>query len=164
MYGSADHVAKLVPQHATPAGRFDESTTPSLATVEAELEQTSALLDVMLASLGFDTPVTNSTAALMLDGFVNKTVAEVVKAIRGGGRFGPGVKEGRKTLVGYVMEEVRSFVESVAEGLEGVGVSRSMDPLTGGFSYRATDERGYSVSPLFQRAEFGDLFRGDADS
>lgn len=162
-YGSAAHVAKLVPQHASTSGRFDEATVPSLATVESELAQTSAMLDVILASNGFDTPVTNATAVLMLDGFVNKTVAEIVKAIRGGGRFGPGIKEGRKTLAGYVLAEIVEFVESVSNGLESVGVGRSSDPLAG-LAFRSEDERGNPTSPLFQRAQFGDLFREDADS
>ena len=162
-YGSPGHVAKLVPQHANTAGRFDEATVPSLATVETEIAETSALLDIVLASQGFDVPVTNATAVLMLNGFVNKTVAEVVKAIRGGGRFGPGLKEGRKTLASYVLAEIVSFVESIAVGLEGVGVSRSNDPLAG-LAYRSEDERGNPTSPLFQRAQFGDLFTQDADS
>ena len=79
------------------------------------------------------------------------------------GRFGQGMKEGRKTLASYVLAEIVSFVESIAIGLEGIGVSRSNDPLAG-LAYRSEDERGNPTSPLFQRAQFGDLFTQDADS
>ena len=77
-YGSPGHVAKLVPQHANTAGRFDEATVPSLATVETEIAETSALLDIVLAAQGFDVPVTNATAVLMLD-LDDKPIVQTLK-------------------------------------------------------------------------------------
>lgn len=162
-YGDPDHVAKLVPQHANSAGRFDDATVPSLATVEAEIDQVSGLMNVLLLTEGFDVPITQPDVKLLLDGFVNKTVAEIVKAIRGGGRFGPGVKEGRKTLTGYVLAEIADFIEGMADGMEAAGASRGHSVITG-ISYRSEDNRGIATPPIFQRAQFGDTFKDDLDS
>lgn len=154
-YGDTSEVAALVPRHASTAGIFDTETRPTINQVESLCDQVSALINSLLAQNGFDIPVTDADAVLMLDYFVNEEVASIVEGINGSGRFGPTAKRGgSRGRFALVMEDVENFIEGNAVGLERLGATRSNDPIAG-ISYRSTDEGGDDVSPIFQRDAFG---------
>jgi hypothetical protein len=158
-YGDTDEVAALTPRNASTAGTFDLTTRPPLTEVESLCDQVSALLNSILAQNGFSIPVTDTDAVLMLDYFVNEEVAAIVEGINGSGRFGPTAKRGgSRGRFALVVEDVQNFIEGNAIGLERLGATRTYDPIAG-ISYRATDEGGNAVSPIFQRKAFGNTIK-----
>ena len=158
-YGDTGEVAALTPRNARAAGIFDLTTRPSIAQVEGLCDQVSALVNSILAQNGFAIPVTDTDAVLMLDYFVNEEVAAIVEGINGSGRFGPTAKRGgARGRFALVVEDVQSFIEGNAVGLERLGATRSSDPIAG-ISYRATDEGGNAVAPIFERDAFGNTFK-----
>jgi len=157
-YGSTAEVAALVPRYENGSGDFDETTRPTLATVTTLLTQVSAVVDSMLAGLGFAVPVTDADVTPMLALFVDQEVAAICEGINGGGRFGPTAKRGGgKGRFALILEDVQGFLEANAAGLEQSGASRTL--TSGGqIGYRGTDNSGDSVAPIFQREAFGNSF------
>ena len=157
-YGSTSGVAVLVPRYANTSGIFDGTTRPVLATVEGLIDQVSGICNSMLATAGFSIPVDQSDCVLSLDFFVNQEVAAVVEGINGSGRFGPTTKsEGGKGRFALIMDDVKAFIESNAEGFERMGADRPYS-VTDGMDYRGEDNRGNEITPIFQRDAFGNTF------
>jgi len=86
-YGSAAGVAAYVPRYANAGGRFDNTTTPTLAQVDDWRGQISAGLDVAMAAAGLPSPASDGTVAEMLGGFVNGNVAWLAESVNGQGRW-----------------------------------------------------------------------------
>lgn len=162
-YGDTDEIAALVPRYATQGTKFDLTTRPTLAQVESLCDQVSAMLNAVMSQYGFSIPVTDADAVLLLDLFVNQEVAAIAEGINGSGRFGPTTKTGGGGgRFALITDDVQSFVESNAIGLERLGATRTYDPIAG-ISYRDTDEGGDDTAPIFQRDAFGNSFK-DWDS
>lgn len=160
-YGSILGVASLVPKHANRAGLFDDTTRPSGTYIATLIDQTSALLNSILAEAGFTTPVTNTTVKPMLDLFVNQEVAAMVEGINGSGRYGPTTNErkgGSKGRFEIMLDSVRAFVEGSKNGMERMGASRTYNAASG-VLFREMDESGDDVPPLFQREAFGETYQ-----
>ena len=157
-YGDTDEIAALVPRRASVGRKFDANTKPTLLQLEAIVDQVSALVNGILAQSGFDIPVTQSDAVLVLDLFVNQEAGAIVEGINGSGRFGPTSKKpGARGRFAIIMDDVEAFIASQAVGLERLGATRSYDPIAG-IGYRSTDNSGDSVAPIFQREAFGNDF------
>lgn len=163
-YGDTGEIAALVPRHANNSGIFDTATRPTLLQVESETDQISAMMNMILAEFGFTIPVSQTDAKLMLDGFVNKMVAEIVLGINGAGRFGPtsNSKSAPKGKYMMIAEDARAFIGANALGLERLGAARSYN-ISSGIGYRSTDASGDETSPIFQRESFGETYK-DWDS
>jgi len=86
-YGSAAGVAAHVPRHANESGRFDNTTVPTLAQVDAWRREISGGLDVAMAAAGLPSPASDPAAVGMLDGFVNGNVAWLADSVNGQGRY-----------------------------------------------------------------------------
>src|SRR5688500_7634561 len=89
-YGTAAGVAgyvRVLTSGSAVAGTFDTSTVPTLANVEAWVNQVSAIANAALADNRFDTPVTQADCVLMLVGLVEQSVADLCHASRSSGRF-----------------------------------------------------------------------------
>ena len=86
-YGSTAGVAAHVPRLANESGRFDNTTTPTLAQVDEWRAQVSAGLDVAMAASGLPSPASDMAVRGMLDGFVNGNVAWLAESVNGQGRF-----------------------------------------------------------------------------
>ena len=122
-YGSTSGVAELTPRYANASFVFDTTTRPTLATVEAQINQVSALANSILASALFVTPITQADAKLALDIFVNEEVAAIVEGINGSGRFGPTTKEPGQSRFGIIMDDLKSFVQANKQGFVNLGVT-----------------------------------------
>ncbi len=152
-YGDTAEIAALNQQFSNSFGKFDTTTKPTLATVESQVDQISALVNMMLEQLGFSIPVTEATVKLGLDFFVNQEVASIVEGINGSGRFGPTAKQsGSKGRFALMMDDVKEFLEATQFGIESLGVTRDDDISV---QYSATDESGDAVVPLFQVEAYG---------
>lgn len=158
-YGSVLGVEALVPRYTSPAGHFDSSTRPVLTQVEQWLDQISAILNGYLAQYGFTIPVTNTDAVNLLAMFVNQEVAAMVEGVNGSGRFGPTTKApGKRGRFAVITEDAEAYIAANAVGLERLGAERTKDALAG-LAYRATNEAGEDIAPIFQREAFGNVFK-----
>lgn len=122
-YGSTSGVAELTPRYANASFVFDATTRPTITTVEAQINQVSALANSILASALFVTPITQVDAKLALDIFVNEEVAAIVEGINGSGRFGPTTKEPGRSRFALIMDDLKAFVQSNKQGFVNLGVA-----------------------------------------
>lgn len=147
-YGSASEVAAMVPQYAS-SGFFTASTRPTLTQVETFIDRVSALLNAVLAQQGFEVPVTQADAKLVLDHFVVEEVADLCEAANRAGRFMQDRVRDRSRFR-VVFDDCVSFIESQAEGLESLGTTRDRS-LTYGLSHWSSDDAGDDIEPVFSR-------------
>jgi hypothetical protein len=157
-YGDTSEIAAQVPKHAGTAGTFSTTTRPTLLGLESIVDQLSAIINAMLADAGFQIPISQADAKLMLDMFVNQEAAEIVRGINGYGRFGP--TPGKQKPIGWwaVMSgDVEAFINKFMAGIERLGATRTYSQ-TAGLATRGTDERGNDTFPIFQRDGFGNVF------
>lgn len=158
-YGSPENVAALVPRYGNSTGHFDHTTRPTLVQVETLMNQVSATLNSILATAGFDIPMTQSDAVLMLALWVDQETAALCEGINGSGRFGPmaGTNQDNRGRWVVIRQDAEEFVKENAVGLERLGASRTYDMLAGA-AFRETNEAGDDTYPLFQRDGFGGWF------
>jgi hypothetical protein len=90
-YGDTTEIIAIVPRYGND-GVFDATTRPTMNQVESIVDQVSGVVNTILAAQGFAIPISQATAKLMLDFFVNEEVAAIVEGINGSGRFGPTAK------------------------------------------------------------------------
>ena len=159
-YGNASTVAALVPRYANSSIAFDNSTPtrPNLSMVSLWLVQLSTMTDAILARHGFTVPITDTSITPMLDNFVEQECAALVEGVNGSGRFGP-TAQGRGTppsRYALLLQDVESFIEAVAPGIEALGATRT-SPLES-IGYRGTDNAGNDIFPIFQRTAFENSF------
>jgi len=150
VYGTVASVAALVGRY-TSSGEFTSSTRPSKADVQLFINQTSALLNVLLAEQGFSIPVTQADAKLALDSFVVNQVVQLCHAANGAGPYAPGSESLRGSSPMKVMlREAEAFITVHAAGLEALGATRTRN-LTYGLQCREEDDGGDEIVPPFQR-------------
>ena len=128
-YGSIAGVAALVPKFANGSATFDGTTNPTEPYVAAFIDQVSAMLNSILAEVGFAIPVTQADAILMLAMFVNQEVAAIVEGIRGSGRFGPSKSGEGNSRYTLIMQDIQAFIRSNATGFTRMGVTVSDDDV-----------------------------------
>lgn len=160
-YGSVAGVAALTPRFS--GTDFAATTRPTLAQVESWINQVSGMLNSVLSEAGFDIPVSQADAKLMLDAFTNEEVAAMVEGVNGAGRFGPaaaGKSSRRKGHFAMILEDARAFIEVHALGIERLGATRTYSQ-TAGLGFRDTDASGDETHPLFQREDFGEIYGSD---
>ena len=121
-YGSPSDVAALVPRYATVGGVFDTTTRPTLATVETQVNQVSALANSLISNAGFVVPISQADAKLALDIFINEEVAAIAEGINGSGRFGPTTKEPGRSRFAIIMDDLRTFIQANKQGWVNLGV------------------------------------------
>lgn len=166
-YGSIAEVVALTSRYAGASKDFSGANDrPTQAEVTAFLNRVSALLDVMLAQLGYAVPVTNATAKLMLDEFTVEQVVQLVYAANGAGTFAPGSEQLRgHTAFQIITKEAKTFLEVWGNGLEAVGAERPYG-YTYGLAATITDDDDDTLQPPFDfdpdtEPIFGALVDGD---
>lgn len=157
-YGTAAGIGGLTPRYANTGGTFDTSTRPTLAQVEASIDQVSGIVNSYLAQAGFTVPVTQADVKLALTLFVQEEVAAIVEGINGSGRFGPTTSApGKRGRFAVLTEDARAFIEGQAFGFELLGAARKSG-IADGIAFRETDQSGNAVAPIFERKAFGNDF------
>lgn len=121
-YGSTSGVAELTPRYANASFVFDATTRPTISTIEAQINQVSALANSIIADALFMTPIVQADAKLALDIFVNEEVAAIVEGINGSGRFGPTTKEPGRSRFTIIIDDLKTFIQSVRQGWVNMGV------------------------------------------
>lgn len=154
-YSSLAEIGALVPRRTNSTGVFDDTTRPTVQRLVTIVNQLSAEVDSILAQHGFDIPVTNASAKLVIDGFVSREAATMIEGINGAGRFGPSRKTNNAPAQ-MIMEDIQNFVKMNAVGLQRLGATRTYS-ATAGIGYLDTDNSGDEVYPMFQREAFGNI-------
>jgi len=162
-YGSAADVAALTSLY-TISGAYTTATIPTLANVEAWIDQVSAIMNSALAAQGFVIPVTQADAVLAIKSFVIEAVTDLSHAANSAGRYytDTALQRGDSPMSG-VRRGILSWVEMFASGLGELGAARSGETSMGDIGFRDTDNRGNATAPIFQRDAFGNTFQ-DWDS
>lgn len=160
-YGTVAGVAAIVPKHANRSGEFNDVTRPTNISVVRYIDQVSSIINAMLASEGFEIPITEATLLPSFDFFVEQEVAAIVEGINGSGRFGPTVagrrSSGQKSRMQIIRDDASTFIADFDFGIEQMGVTREYT-IADGIGYRDTDESGNDTSPIFQREAFGNSY------
>ncbi|MCP5101003.1 MAG: hypothetical protein GY943_36090 [Chloroflexi bacterium] len=118
------------------------------------IDRVSALVNGCMASLGFDIPVTQSDAKLIMDNIVIEDVTFLVEGVRGTGRYAPQSKQiAKRSAIAIISEEIKTFLEGIAPGLEDMGAGRSTSVM-GRVGFRETDNAGNTIYPIFSRKGF----------
>jgi hypothetical protein len=165
-YGTAAQVAALTRRYTTNGVYVDPvvgppavaGTNPSLTTVEGWIDSISSTLNVILAGAGFSIPITQETAKAAIAAIVVEAVADLCHAANSAGRFyTERALERGVAPMRVIRQEMSSWVEDQADGLELIGAVRTR-ASTAGILYRDTDEGGDPTSPIFQRNGFGNRF------
>ena len=161
-YGTAAGVASYVPRYANGSATFDGTTRQKLTQIESFIDQISSLVNAILASNGFHTPITQADVKLAITIFVEQEVAAIAEGINGSGRFGPTTKTPNKSRFQIIMEDISAFILEHADGFENLGAERDqptgMEILT-----RGVDAAGKESFPIFQREAFGNVFENWTD-
>jgi hypothetical protein len=157
-YGSVTGVGALVPRWSGAATDFAATTRPTLAQVEGWIDQISAILNSILAQVGFTIPVSQATVKSALGFFVNEEVAAIVEGVNGSGRFGPTAKAmGKQGRFALILGDVEAFLEMNTVGFERLGAARNYS-VAAGIGYRETNNAGDETTPIFSREGFGNRF------
>ncbi len=157
-YGDLEGVGALTPKFSGVADDFAETTRPTDDFVIRFIDQTSALVNSILARFGFEIPVDNQDVRRTLQFFVEQEVASIVEGLNGFGRFGPTAKKGgAKGRFALLVEDVEAFIEANQIGFDRLGATRAQ-AAAAGIAFRSADESGNEIEPIFQREAFGNSF------
>ena len=156
-YGSVAEVAAMTARYLI-GGTFTTATRPTLAQVEKFIDNASSTLNVMLAKAGFSIPITQADAKAACAEIVIECVVDMCHAANSTGRFftDRALERGLNPMKA-IREDIASWVEAQAPGLEALGASRSTSQLDG-IAFRGTDDAGNEVFPIFQRDGFSNVF------
>jgi hypothetical protein len=153
-YGEAADVAAMT-RRFTVSGSFTTATNPTLAQVETWIDRVSATLNILLAEQGFAIPIVQADCEDALELFVTTEVADLANYANSAGRFW----NNQQFTSGpwrAISKEAADFIGAHAEGFEQLGATRSRTGLDG-LDYRATDDSGDDIEPMFSRKQFGNL-------
>jgi len=128
-YGSAGGVSALSRRWANSSGDFDTTTKPTLAQVEAWIDQVSSAINVSMVGCRYTTfPI---TIDYILDDFAlytNQIVAEMVAGSHDLGRLGPEAfksKGGRlRSTWAIVAGDVQTYIQDRCDAFEYAGIPR----------------------------------------
>jgi hypothetical protein len=143
-YGSVAGVAALV-RHIAGTG-FTASSKPTLAEVEAFLDQRSAILNAWLAQAGYTVPVTNAQAALVLTHYANAGAACDVELTQRTAGYSADDQNRRENKFCAEFMAASAFIVSGA--LPGAGA----DPPNALAGLRVG---GSTLRPIFRRTSLG---------
>jgi hypothetical protein len=129
-YASASDVAGLA-RTWTENGEFldpdayTSGTNPTLAQVDAWLEQISVMMDLALANHGFAVPVTEELVITVLGAKVAAFTADMVHLAHSKGRlFSDRIQESGQDPMSIIDKDVNNWVQRNVVGLEAMGVPR----------------------------------------
>ena len=158
-YGDLEGVGALVPNYSGLESNFEDTTRPTDDFVIKFIDQVSALVNSILARVGFTIPATQDDVRRQCAFFVEQEVASIVEGLNGFGRFGPTTKrEGPRGRFALMVEDVEAFIEANAIGFERLGETRSSGQASG-IGFRQFDDSGNEIEPLFQREAFQNMVK-----
>jgi len=154
-YGSVAEVEALTTAYTTD-GNYTTGTRPTQSQVETFIDRISAILNVILAGLGFEIPIAQADVVLMLAEFVTDHAAYLCHGTNRAGPYAPGSEQLRgRSPFEIIRKEAEAFLEKHASGLAALGATRDR-ALSYGLGCRTETDSGTTLEPPFQRTMLGD--------
>jgi hypothetical protein len=154
MYGSANGVAALC-KRWTNSGVFDNTSNPTLATVNEWLEQVSSMIDIALSTSGFTAPVTSASITPALNSFVNAMVTDLAGAANSSGRFySDRMIDNGVSPLKVISKDIFGWIDVMSSGILALGAGQVISNA-GRIAFRDGDDDGNQIDPLFGRDTFG---------
>ena len=160
-YGTVVEVLAFTRHLLDSAATFSSETVPTDTQIEKFIDRASAYVNIALNTHGFTTPVTNSTAVLMLDDWVVNQASMYTELTQRGAGFSE--EEGSRTSSFKSLgNSAMKFVEVNALGLKRLGVPVGHS-LSDGLAFTALDDQDERADPddsaleqpVFTRGLFG---------
>ncbi len=157
-YGTVVEVLAFTTYLLDGESTFNSTSQPTLTQVEKFIDRASAYVNIALNTHGFTTPVTNTTAKLMLDDWVvGKATMYTELTLRGAG-FNE--EEGSRTSsFKSISNDAMEFVEDNALGLKRLGVTVG-HALSDGLAFTALDDQDKRADPVDSSLEQPKFKRG----
>lgn len=150
-YGSSDGVAALV-KHI--AASFTTTTAPTLAQVEAFLDQRSAILNGWLKREGYGIPVTQADAVNVLSHFANYGAAADAEMTQRPSGYSVDDQNRRENKFEAEFWRAEKYIASGALAALGVPTTGAPGPLMG-LSVGGVTKSGQRLRPIFKRTSLG---------
>ena len=128
-YGSVAGVAALAHRWTDKTGTFSITTKPTLAQVEAWIDQVSSAINLAMAQCRYTTlPITITVIVDDFSLYTNQIVAEMVEGRNDLGRLGPkaltAARGGMNTMWPIVAGEVAEYIKNNCNAFEYLGLER----------------------------------------
>lgn len=162
-YGSVAGVAVYVARLTTDGGSFTASTRPTLAQVEGFLDQQSAVLNGWIAQAGYNVPITQSDAALILARYANIGAAGLVELTQAAAGYASDGEDSRENRFLSEFARAEAWIKSGALAALGVG-QNTVGPGLSGLSVGGRSATGAQLKPIFTRTSFGNNPSGERGS
>lgn len=155
-YGSATGVAAYVRRLANTSSTFDTNTRPTLAEVEAFLDQCSDVLNGWLSRAGYVIPVTQGDAVNVLTRFANLGAAGHAELSQRPGGYDAEDENRRENKFLDMFMQAEAYIESGALGALGAAtVSNDLPSPLDGLRVGGVTSSGQRLRPIFKRRGFG---------
>jgi len=157
-YGTVVEVTAFTAHLLDGATAFNSTTRPTVTQIEKFIDRASSYVNIALNTNGFTTPVTNTTAVLMLDDWVvNQAVVYTELTQRGAG-FNE--EEGSRTASFRSLgTSAMKFVDDNSLGLKRLGVTAGYK-LSDGLAFTALDDQDERSDPIDSSLEQPVFTRG----
>ena len=160
-YGTVVEVMAFTAHLLDGAASFNSTTRPTETQIEKFIDRASSYVNVALNTHGFTTPITNSTAVLMLDDWVVNQATVYTELTQRGAGFNE--EEGSRTAsFRRLGSSAMEFVENNSLGLKRLGVTTGYS-MSDGLAFTALDDQDERddpddsdlEQPVFTRGLFG---------
>lgn len=152
-YGSVAGVAVYV-RRLLDTGSFTTDSRPSVAEVEAFLNEQSAILNGWIAEAGYAVPVTNATAVRALGRYANLGAAGLVELTQAAAGYGGDGEDTRENRFLAEFAKAETWIKGGALAALGEGQTTPGIGLAG-FSVGGRTATGAHLKPIFRRTSFG---------
>ena len=162
-YGSVAEVQAFTTYLLDSESAFNSTTQPTITQIEKFIDRASSYVNIALNTHGLTTPVTNTTAKLMLDDWVVGKATMFTELTQRGAGFNE--EEGSRTSsFKTISSEAMEFVEDNALGFKRLGVPVG-HAMSDGLAFTALDDQDERADPddstleqpVFTRGLFGSI-------
>ena len=155
-YGSVAGVAALVKHLCNSAGTFDDTTAPTLAEVEAFIDQGSDTLNGWLARARYVIPVTQTDAVQVLARYANYYGAGMAELSQRSAGYAADDPNRRENKFFALFDRAEAYIESGALAQLGATVSAAgLPPPFSGLRVGGQTASNQLLRPIFSRTMFG---------
>lgn len=155
-YGTVAGVAAYVGHMTNAGGTFDNTTEPTIAQVEAFLDQASDMLNGWLARAAYVIPVTQADAVKVLARYANLGAAGLCELSMRSAGYAADDENKRENKFLKMFEQAQTYIDSGAlAALGATVVSSSAPPPLAGLRVGGATLGGQALQPMFSRTMFG---------
>ena len=144
-YGTVAEVLAFTMHLMDGESNFNSTTSPTITEVEKFIDRSSAYVNISLQASGLSTPVTNTTAVLMLDDWVVSKASKMVELTQRGAGYSEG-EESRTATFRAIGKDAAEFVADNLLGFKRIGVTVG-HALSEGLAFTGLDDQDERDDP-----------------